>query len=153
MHPLVRAPRRGSFVGLLLFAQALLAIHGARAQEWELRCADPARGDPVVAYGPLYGQPNASDSAWHDDTRAFMAHGPITAMELYHSGSGWHDPYIGFHPGGEFKGVRPTYGNVTNDDDLLFGARRPHQPFAFSLRPGEVRGVYEKCLRCVPSRR
>lgn len=53
--------------------------------------------------------------------------------------SGWHDPYIGWHEGGEFKGVRPTYGAVTNDAELLLGARRPHQPMNFTLRPGEVR--------------
>jgi hypothetical protein len=56
----------------------------------------PALGDAVVAYSPLYGRANMSDSAWHDDTRAFQAYGPITAMEVYHSGDGWHDPYIGW---------------------------------------------------------
>jgi hypothetical protein len=45
------------------------------------------------------------------------------------------------HPGGEFKGIQPVYGtNGTNDQDLLFGARRPHKPFNFTLEPGEVRG-------------
>jgi hypothetical protein len=44
-----------------------------------------------------------------------------------------------FHPGGEFKGIRPTYGSVTNDQELLFGARRPHRPFNFTLAPDEVR--------------
>lgn len=48
--------------------------------------SDPAKGDAVISYSPLYGHPNASDSAWNDQTPAFMAHGPITAMELYHSG-------------------------------------------------------------------
>jgi hypothetical protein len=36
-----------------------------------------------------------SDSAWHDDTWAFMQYGPITAMEVYNSGDGWVDPFIG----------------------------------------------------------
>jgi hypothetical protein len=43
------------------------------------------------------------------------------------------------HPGGEFKGIQPVYGaNGTNDNDLLFGAKKPHKPFNFSLGPGEV---------------
>ena len=69
-----------------------------------------------------------------------MEHGPITAVTLYHSGGGWRDPYIGFHPGGELKGIQPVYGGAaTNDLDLLFGAKKPHKPFGFALRPGEVR--------------
>jgi hypothetical protein len=40
--------------------------------------ADPALGDPVIAYTPLYGHRNLTDSAWHDDTWAFMEYGPIT---------------------------------------------------------------------------
>lgn len=36
-----------------------------------LNPAAPAKGDPVIAYSPLYGQANMSDSAWHDDTWAF----------------------------------------------------------------------------------
>lgn len=56
----------------------------------------------MVYYTPLYGHPNLTDSAWHDDTWAFMEYGPITAMEVYRSVR-WHDPYIGWHEGGEFK--------------------------------------------------
>ena len=37
----------------------------------QLRTADPAVGDAVVAYSPLYGTPNLNDSAWHDDTWAY----------------------------------------------------------------------------------
>ncbi|GBF88704.1 tyrosine serine phosphatase [Raphidocelis subcapitata] len=130
--------RTGAGLALGLALMALAAGQAsARSLDWQLQCAAPAKGDPVIAYSDLYGRPNISDSAWHDDTWAFMEYGPITAMEVYHSGNGWHDPYIGFHPGGEFKGVRPSYGGVTNDLDLLFGARKPHQPFAFALEPGE----------------
>jgi hypothetical protein len=215
-----------------------------------LSSAAPALGDAVIAYSPLYGRANMSDSAWHDDTSAFQAYGPITAIEVYHSGDGWHDPYIGcgpscarghagacgamwgsvgqrrggrghigprrgargpadnwsagshalpraapsrtpvvgtrrnwpgraalqaaarpardparprrphaplpchllapprkrYHPGGEFKGIRPTYGSVTNDQDLLFGARRPHKPFNFTLEEGEVRSPHRRAL-------
>ena len=78
-----------------------------------------------------------SDSAWHDDTAAFLEHGPITAMQVFHSGDGWRDPYIGFHPGGEFKGIQPSYGGVTNDQELLFGARKPHKMLNWTLEPGE----------------
>ncbi|KIZ04484.1 hypothetical protein MNEG_3476 [Monoraphidium neglectum] len=121
---------------LVLFITGVWGVHGANAQ-WKLQCADPAIGDAVVSYSPLYGRANMSDSAWNDQTWAFAEYGPITALELYHSGSGWHDPFIGWHAGGELKGVRPTYGNATNDDALLLGARRPHQPASFALQPGE----------------
>ena len=64
---------------------------------------------------------------------------------MYYS-VGWHDPYIGWHPGGEFKGIQPTYGpNMTNDMDLLFGAKKPHAGYNFTLLPDEV--------RCAPARR
>lgn len=173
--------------------------------------AAPAKGDPVVWYSRLYGRPNITDSAWHDDTPAFLEHGPITAMEMFRS-ERWHDPYIvrarrrpgappprraqrracaqhwgsavdlvfarglprarrrapghapppharpmrcppppppspplpcaarqGWHEGGELKGLKPAYGGVTNDDDLLFGAMRPHKAYNFTLNPREVR--------------
>lgn len=177
--------------------------------------AGPSLGDPVISYSPLYGHENLTDSAWHDDTWAFMEYGPITgqrmvnnavkvnasfsigtatclltrnsnctwpccckairgthyispdihathttdahrlllasvlhaflpfvptatAVSLYKS-ERWHDPYIGWHDGGELKGIQPTYGpNMTNDMDLLFGAKKPHVPYNFTLKPGEV---------------
>jgi hypothetical protein len=55
--------------------------------------AAPAKGDPVIAYSPLYGHENITDSAWHDDTAAFQEYGPITAIEVFKS-ERWHDPYV-----------------------------------------------------------
>jgi len=77
----------------------------------------------------------------HRTPRNTAQHNTARATCANHAGGGWKDPYIGFHPGGEFKGIRPTYGAVTNDEGLLFGARRPHKPYGFELQPGEVRGL------------
>ncbi|GBF89996.1 tyrosine serine phosphatase [Raphidocelis subcapitata] len=125
-------------LALVLFAVGTGSSEAAQQDGWHLLCAPPAKGDPVIAYTDLYGRANLSDSAWHDDTWAFNEYGPITALSMFHSGNGWHDPFIGFHPGGEFKGIQPTYGNTSNDFDLLFGAKKPHQPFNFTLQPGEM---------------
>ncbi|KIY96229.1 hypothetical protein MNEG_11733 [Monoraphidium neglectum] len=124
-------------LALLVAYAAPTSAASRSAKDWKLNCADPALGDAVIEYTPLYGAPNLTDSAWHDDTWAFMQYGPITAMSLYYSVL-WHDPYIGWHPGGEFKGIQPVYGtNGTDDLDLLFGAKKPHKPFNFTLAPGE----------------
>jgi hypothetical protein len=36
---------------------------------------------------------------------------------------------------------------VTNDQELLFGAMKPHKPFAFTLAPGEVRAAAARWQR------
>jgi len=90
-HPLIRWAVTGTAQSLASRVQQRCSAALAALQPADRPPPNPntatAKGDPVIYYTPLYGQPNISDSAWHDDTGAFIEYGPITAVEMYHSGS------------------------------------------------------------------
>jgi hypothetical protein len=67
-----------------------------------LLLAGPRLGDRIIGHSQLYGQPNASDAIWADQTAYFEQYGPLTNVMLlraYFYDGEWHDP-------GEFKGLQ-----------------------------------------------
>ncbi len=78
----------------------------------------------------MYGMYNITDTVPFNTTLIYLTHGPITKITLYKAwyyDGAWHNP-------GELKGIRLEYGR---DNTVLVGAEKPHNPFQFSLKPGE----------------
>eukprot|EP00877_Chromochloris_zofingiensis_P006360 jgi/Chrzof1/1978/Cz10g28190.t1 len=146
-------PRLRSDLGMtaLLLWSLLLIGADARstASSWITKCNAPQTTDIFTARTPLYGHQNDSDAAPNDQVWAYRKYGPITRLELFKANfydGVWHDP-------GEMKGVQPWYQSFSDNVTILFGARKPHMPFYFELKPGEhfvrVEVQYDTVMRFI----